>query len=1019
MFVQQVDYNTSSLISVGLNPRQVVTGDLDGDGFQDAVVLNGSASNSSIIATVLINDQRGNLSPFNNVSFNFSASDIKLADLNQDGALDLAVSSISNFSGGQSALVVYFNNGNGIFTSQNTFNFPGSSSVALGTGDFNGDGANDIAVATIGGNNTGFVSIFLNNGFGNFNLAGNLSVGGGPRDLKVADFNGDGISDVVTVNNNSTGSLLLGNSSGNFQLATNFSVTATNLNSSSLIFTAGDLNNDNRPDLVISSFDSNTFAVLLNNGVSFATPVQTTFSDFTVRIRSLTIGQVVGDGNSDIIFGVGGSSSDSISEAAILTGNGSGTFTTTSPTIAPTGSSPGAVVIADFNNDNRNDIITANAFSNDVSVLLNNNDKFGPSVFATSPNSSLIAAADFNGDGNLDTIAAATQTFGSPNFISSFLISFGDGRGGISSTRRFGPTNGNQAIITTDFNNDSRPDLIAATNNGSNTSVAQLSIYLNNGTPQIFPFPESFTVSLNFPVRNLVVGDFNNDGRKDIVVSSSTSNTIALLLGTSGGNVASPILLAAPVSAPVVTAGDFNNDGNLDLAVAGNNTSSSGSGAIFILLGGGNGSFTQVSESVSVFSPNSITSGDFNGDSISDIAVTTVFNGFNNSSSIGIVFGTGSGRFSLPTYYAVGQDAKSIMAVDFNGDNRPDLIAANRASNSFSVLINNGNGNFSQASNFLAGIFPEAIAVGDFDKDGRNDVVTANRGGINFSIITNSCQEAVTKTDYNGEGRSDFAVFRPSNNTWYVLTNNLNINKIQQFGSSTDILTPGDYDGDGITDFAVYRPSNGTWYVLRSSTNRAFAVPFGTEGDIPVANDYDGDGRTDIAVYRPSNGTWYIRQTLTFQSQVRSVQFGAAADRPVPADYDGDGRADVAVFRPSNGTWYYLGSQVGFRGMQFGVSTDVTVPGDYDGDGKTDIAVFREGIWYIFQSLTNSFRAENFGATTDRPQPADYDGDGKTDVAVWRPTNGNWYIIRSSDRQIRAVKWGETTDIPVTSLYIR
>jgi hypothetical protein len=139
---------------------------------------------------------------------------------------------------------------------------------------------------------------------------------------------------------------------------------------------------------------------------------------------------------------------------------------------------------------------------------------------------------------------------------------------------------------------------------------------------------------------------------------------------------------------------------------------------------------------------------------------------------------------------------------------------------------------------------------------------------------------------------------------------------------SLSVAQSADFDGDGRSDISVFRPSDGTWHIMESDTNNYRVQSFGLSGDKIVPGDYDGDERTDFAVYRPSTGVWYVLRSS--DSSVSTIQWGLAKDKPAPADYDGDGRTDIAVYR--DGAWYIVQSSDGsFSYQQFGLSSDIPI----------------------------------------------------------------------------------------------
>ena len=276
----------------------------------------------------------------------------------------------------------------------------------------------------------------------------------------------------------------------------------------------------------------------------------------------------------------------------------------------------------------------------------------------------------------------------------------------------------------------------------------------------------------------------------------------------------------------------------------------------------------------------------------------------------------------------------------------------------------------------------------------------------------------VQPSDFDGDGMSDFAVWRPSNGVWHVQRSGDNSYNSLQFGGEAfgDVAVPGNYDGDKKTDYAVYR--SGVWYIWQSSNGQVRTAQFGLEGDKPAAGDYDGDGKTDLAVWRPSDGVWYIWRSSDGGYAFR--QFGLSGDVPLVGDYDGDGRSDLTIWRPSTGVWYVWQSSDGnYRSYQFGINGDTPLGGDFDGDKMADYTIYRPstGVWYVNLSSNGDFKLLQWGISTDIPVPGDFDRDGKTDFGVFRPSEGNWYVFKSSTNSYIIQHFGANGDMPIPAAY--
>ena len=423
------NFNTSIDYPNGTPTTSVATGDFNNDGNLDfaAGTLNSGLS-------VRLGDGTGNFSGLGIITRALGPFVFAVDDFNRDGKEDVITAGTQSDS-----VTLLVGDGLGTFLQTPTLT-TGTNSNSVALADFNGDTKLDSVVANES-NNT--VSVRFGTGTGIFGAATNFAVGNRPFWLATGDFNNDTKPDIVTANFLASLSVLINDGTGNFGAATSVSLGSPPGNP--LFVAVGDVNNDNKADLLATRNGMHVVTVLLGNGAGgFGTPVDYPTAP---NPQTVALGDFNGDNKVDLAV--------ADNSFSILLGDGLGAFAAPLNTNFGDNTGPAEIVASDFNGDSKLDLALANMFTNDVSVMLGNgNATFAPRLnFKVGLRPKALRAADLNNDGILDLVAGNTVS-------GNLTVLLGTGAGTFGTATNWAvPTSPNSVAIG-DLNADGRNDVV-------------------------------------------------------------------------------------------------------------------------------------------------------------------------------------------------------------------------------------------------------------------------------------------------------------------------------------------------------------------------------------------------------------------------------------------------------------------------------------------------------------------------------------------------------------------------------
>lgn len=700
--------------------------------------------------------------------------------------------------------------------------------TAVGTGDFDGDGLDDIVVA-----GTSKILQWFRGTDGSLALTGSpLSLAGSPVGMAVGELNDDAHLDVVVINDDGAGGtvqVLLGNGDGSFSVFGEPFFAGVGVSS----VVIADFTGDGAADVAVSSAVNNTVRLLRNSGTGF---LQVPGTDFSVGIEPVGMGvsDVNGDGRPDLV--VVNRSSDSVS---VLTATDGGFTAAVDYASGGFGSYPTAVATGDFDKDGAEDIFVANNRSSDLAIL--HGDGIGGfgrlRAFNTEQEPVGVLVADLNGDGTADGISLNVGQ-STPN--AAVVLTRADGK--IVAIENVVLDPNPAALASGDVDGDGLPDLLVAHDPASSSGNGHIQIYRSqaggglqpllslpitnpktvargdvngDGVLDIIAVNEAPTSVLAFLGRSgggfdasvsvptgaapaaLVVGDWNGDGRDDVATARvvpadsglDPTGAVEVRLSTGTGfGPATTLNVAAHVSG--IAYGDFNEDGVLDLIVASTSGASSA-----LLLGNGNGSFTPSGVALNtIANALAVVVADFDGDRHDDIAILA---GGSDRKAV-VIFGAGDLSFPLRREVRLGSSPSGLAARDLSGDGIPDLLIADQADNVIGVARSLGSErNFRNPTSLLVSRLPTTVHGADIDGDGRYDAVGLTTFVSSVAILSNE----VTTTTRRGDGNGDGIVSAADSVALALDLGDNPTRRAEDVGGGTYVAAAGlDANGDGSAD---------------------------------------------------------------------------------------------------------------------------------------------------------------------------------------------------------------------------